>query len=162
MTCTAMNRVATVLGTFVLLFESVGAQQLPGLIDQNIKSAQAATARIAADSTKKAPQLWIHVRTAPQMTEAQGKVDWFKTIQVSGQAVDVRPIQIVNSGPQQNQLRFFRPADRAQAQALLTELKKAIPVIALQDMSSQYRQASWIDSGHFELWLAPSAHISVR
>jgi hypothetical protein len=72
--------------------------------------------------------------------------------------VDLKPTQLVNSGPQQTQLRFFRDADFTQAQALLGELRKGIPGVVLSNLSAQYRQATWIDAGHVELWLAPSVN----
>ena len=44
----------------------------------------------------------------------------------------------------------------APSELLLTDLGRAVPGIVLNDLSSQYRQAKWIEPGHFELWLAPS------
>jgi hypothetical protein len=147
---------ATVLSAAVIVPPLPAAAQLAGLIEQNIKAAKSASERLGGDPTKGTPQLWIHVRSAAQQQEVQGNLEWFKHLQVAGRNVDVRPIQQVNAGPQQSQLRFFRSADQSQAQTLLTQLRKSIPSLALQDMSSQYRQVSWIDPGHFELWLAPT------
>ncbi len=136
--------------------------QLPGLIERNIQSAVKSSRRAIEDPQNAAPQLWIHVRSDAQKREVAQKLDWFKTLQVAGRKVEVEPIQVVSTGPSQSQLRFFKEADQERAQALLAELRKAVPTLALQDLSSQYRQATWIDSGHFELWLAPNvSHLAV-
>ena len=95
------------------------------------------------------------MRSDAQRLEVQGKLAWFKAIQVNGRRLDVRPIQQVATGPQQSQLRFFKTADRTLGQMLLAQVSKAIPAVVLQDMSNAYRGATWIEPGHFELWLAP-------
>ena len=136
----------------VLQGQLAGYQQLPGVIDQNIKSASGRLEEVGA----KTPQLWIHVRTDAQRKEVESKIAWFKGLQVSGAKLDVRPIQQVATGPQRSELRFFRAGDRAQAQTLLAQVAKAVPAAVLNDLSAQYRQAKWIEPGHFELWLAPT------
>jgi hypothetical protein len=45
----------------------------------------------------------------------------------------------------------------------VTKLKEALPGVSLRDMSREYRQVRWIEPGHLELWLAPSAtRIAIR
>ena len=100
-------------------------------------------------------QLWIHVRNDAQKREVDGNMGFFRGLRVRGAAVDVRPVQQVTVGPQRSELRVFNDGDRAQAKALLTDLARALPGIVLNDLSNQYRQAKWIEPGHFELWLAP-------
>lgn len=158
-----MTRTAIVIVTVLLLSQAASAQQLPGVIEQNIKSATSSAGRLAGEPEKGTPQLWIHVRTDAQRREVQRTLAWFKALQVGGRKVDVPPFQVVTAGPQQSQLRYFKPADRAQAQALLAEIRKAVPATVLQDMSSQYLKAAWIEPGHFELWLAPGiTRLAVR
>src|SRR5262245_65011180 len=153
MTKTSSLWVATLVALLSLVSPRLAAQ-LPSVIDKNIESAQSASERLG-DPTKATPQLWIHVRSASQEQEVKAKLDWFQRLKVDGRSVRVRPIQVVTDGPQQTQLRFFKAADRAMAQLLVAQLKKPLPGIALQDMSTQYRQVSWIEPGHVELWLAP-------
>jgi multidrug efflux pump subunit AcrB len=139
------------------------SRALPPLIDQNVQSAVSKSERVAGDVKNQTPQLWIHVRSDGQKRQVEEKLDWFRKLQVEGRKVDMRPLQVVASGPAQSQLRYFKRADQAQAQALLAALKPAIPRVVLQDMSSQYGQATWIDPGHFELWLAPDVRgIAIR
>jgi hypothetical protein len=148
-----MTKMVIGLAAVMLLASPASAQTLQGLIEQNIK---ATADRRADDAGPAAPELWIHVRTDSQRREVQAKLAWFKAIQVTGRKLDVRPIQQVAVGPARSQLRFFKAADRLQAQALLAQVRRAVPAIVLEDMSSQYRQATWIEPGHFELWLAPN------
>jgi hypothetical protein len=160
MTKTSSLGTATLVAT--LCFSVGVAGQLPGLIDKNVKSAQSASERLVEPEAV-TPQLWIHVRSAAQQAAVKGKLDWFEDLQVDGRRVRVRPIQVVTSGPQQNQLRFFKLADRATAQVLVTKLKEALPGVSRRDMSREYRQVRWIEPGHLELWLAPSAtRIAIR
>jgi hypothetical protein len=147
-----MTRTSVAVATILLLSYPASAQELQKLIEQNVK---ASAGRLANEAGTRPPDLWIHVRSDTQRLEVQGKLAWFKAIQVNGRKLDVRPIQQVATGPQQSQLRFFKATDRTVGQMLLAQVSRAIPAVVLQDMSNEYRGASWIDSGHFELWLAP-------
>jgi hypothetical protein len=150
-----MIRIVGVVVVTLLMCQSA-AQELKGLIEQNINSQKSSTERHSKEPTKATPQLWIHVRSEEQKRAVQGKIEWFRSLAIAGQKVEVRPIQVVNAGPQQSELRFFRRADQTQAQALLAEVKKGIPPTVLKDMSSQYQQVGWIGQGHYELWLGPN------
>jgi hypothetical protein len=150
-----LTRAAAALAA-VSIMSQTAAAQLPGLIQQNIRSAVTSSGRLSGEAKKETLQLWIHVRSEPQKREVEGKIGWFRSLQVGGRKVDVRPIQLVNTGPPQSQLRFFKQADMAQARTLVAEIRKAVPDVVLQNMSGQYQQVSWVDPGHFEFWLAPN------
>jgi hypothetical protein len=130
-------------------------QTLPPLIQQNVESAKRASARVADDLRGQAPQLWIHVRNQGQKAEVERKLGWFGDLRVGGQKVDIRPPILVQNGPGVSQLRFYKSADQREAASLAADLRKAIPRIVLQDLSAQYGKVTWIDAGHFELWLSP-------
>jgi hypothetical protein len=129
-------------------------QSLPPLIKQNIESAKRASARVENDLRGQVPQLWIHVRNGGQKGEVERNLGWFRNLHVGGQRVDIPPLILVQNGPAVSQLRFFKSADRGQAATLAADLRKAIPRILVQDLSAQYGQVTWIDAGHFELWLS--------
>jgi hypothetical protein len=131
---------------------SGAAQQLPSVIEQNVKSAGKSAGELAS---RPAPKLWIHVRNDAQRREVDAAMPFFRGLKVQGAAVDVRPVQRVNAGPQRSELRVFNAADRAHAKALLTDVARVVPGVVLSDLSNQYKQAKWIEPGHFELWLAP-------
>ena len=131
---------------------------LPALIDQNIRATVASSDRIAKNLKTPVPQLWVHVRSQEQKSLVDQRRAWFQSLQAAGVRVDLRPTQLVASGPHQTQLRFFREADLPQAQALLNELRRGIPDVVLSNLSAQYKQATWIDPGHLELWLAPDVN----
>ncbi len=128
------------------------AQQLPGVIEQNVKSAGKSAGELAS---RPAPKLWIHVRSDAQRREVEAAMASFRALKVQGAAVDVRPVQSVNAGPQRSELRVFNAADRAHAKTLLADLSRVVPGVVLSDLSNQYKQAKWIEPGHFELWLGP-------
>jgi hypothetical protein len=150
-----MSRIAG--GVIAALLMSQGAAaQLSGLIDQNIKSQRSSYNRVSKEPTKALPQLWIHVQSEEQKQAVQKKLEWFRNLVVGGQKVELRPIQVVTTGPTQSQLRFFRRTGKTEAQALLAEIKKVVPLTVLKDMSTEYQQLTWIEPGHYELWLAPN------
>jgi hypothetical protein len=73
-----MTRTAIALATILLLSYPAAAQQLQKLIEQNVK---ASAGRLANEAGTRPPELWIHVRSATQRLEVQGKLAWFKAIQ---------------------------------------------------------------------------------
>jgi hypothetical protein len=136
--------------------------QLPPLIQQNVDSARRAQARVF-DVKAPAPQLWIHVRNGAQKREVEKHLAWFSSLQVDGQKVVMHPLQLVSTGPTTSQLRFFKPNDQAQAAALQSALKPAVPRLVLSNLSQEYAKTTWIDPGHYELWLSPDVtQLSVR
>lgn len=139
-----------------LLMSQGAVAQLSGLIQQNVKAQKSSYNRLSKEPTQALPQLWIHVQSDEQKRVVQEKFDRFKSLMVGGRKVETRPIQVVTTGPGQSQLRFFRRTDKTEAQALLVEIKKAVPLTVLKDMSIEYQQLTWIEPGHYELWLAPN------
>jgi hypothetical protein len=81
------------------------------------------------------PRLWIHKRS----TEQDSLVDWVEKqaalTELPGGPVEIKPVQLLNSGPRTSQLRYFKSVDR--------------------DRVETYSTVTWLKAGHFELWLAP-------
>ena len=139
------------------LCSSNASSDAEGTIRRNIESGKLAYDRLIDEQ---APQLWIHVRTQEQFatTKSREVSAWLDSIKVGGKEVDVRPIQMVDRGPKNTQLRFFFKQNKDEAEQLLKELKKRLPLIQLEDFSGQYEYI--LEPGHYELWLTPEANLS--
>lgn len=124
------------------------AIKLEEQIKQNVEQAHN---RYVALVNEKPPSLSIQVRTEQQRQLLQNLADWLEPISL----IKIEPIQLVKDGPKKSQLRFFSRQDKREADDLLKNLKKIFPQLELQDFSEQYGSMSWMETGHFELWLAP-------
>ena len=148
--------------SLVLIFFLIEVQNtfadLNAVIEQNVKDATASYNQLGADTEQmaQAPRLWVHVRNIKQEKAVKDISSWLNSIVLNGIKVSFRPIQLVESGPSESQLRFFKQQDREQAEELLIELKKVLPVLQLRDFSNQFKDIGWIKRGHYELWLAPN------
>lgn len=146
------------LALVLLIFaQNVFAARLNDLIKQNVYDTTRIYDKqsIATEQQKVTPRLWIHVRSKEQHKAVLGALDRFKRINLNGRALELRTIQLVNSGPQDSQLRYFRKQDKDEAVLLLKELQKMHSPIRLQDMSARYKGMEAVNAGHYELWLAP-------
>lgn len=131
--CTAQNTYAT---------------KLNEQIKQNIDEARKSYEQLV---NQEPPRLWIHVRTEQQKQLLKNIADWIKPVS----SIEIQPLQLVKEGPKKTQLRFFSSQDKNEADKLLKKLQKIFPQLELQDFSAEYGAMSWMESGHFELWLAP-------
>jgi len=131
--------------------------QLDELIKRNVKKSAESYELLlkSPEETRGAPRLWLHVRSSAQEKTIQETGVWLKSISLGGRTIEVRPIQILNTGPSESQLRFFRIQDKNEAEQLFHELKKALPQLQLKDFSRQYQSIDWLKPGHYELWLTP-------
>lgn len=134
--------------------------QLNELIKRNVKKSTDSYELLlkSTEKTRETPRLWIHVRSSTQEKTIQDAGVWLKSISLGGRTIEVRPIQILNTGPSESQLRFFRIQDKKEAEQLLHELKKALPQLQLKDFSRQYQGIDWLKPGHYELWLTPAVN----
>jgi hypothetical protein len=144
------------LSIFVIALNAHSAG-LNELIQQNVKDSTRSYDQVLRQTApeRPAPRLWIHVRSKEQKNAVTGIRDWLEQIEIKGHKLDLRPIQLVESGPKDSDLRFFKKQDRETAEALFADLKKVIPSLELKDLSSQYRSVDFIKPGHYELWLSP-------
>lgn len=133
-----------------LLFtaQNTYATKLNEQIQQNVDEARKSYEQLV---NQEPPRLWIHVRTEQQRQLLQHIADWLKPVS----SIKIEPIQLVKEGPKKSQLRFFSSQDKDEAGNLLKKLQKIFPHLELQDFSAQYGAMGWLESGHFELWLAP-------
>ena len=139
-----------IIALFTLLFaiQNAFAIKLDEQIRQNVDQTKKSYEKLI---NQQPPSLWIQVRTEQQRQLLQNIADWLKPVSL----VKVQPIQVVNDGPKKSQLRFFSSQDKEDADDLFKKLNRIFPQLELQDLSSQYGNLSWMETGHFELWLAP-------
>lgn len=143
-----MKQKIIVLFALLLATQNSFAIKLDEQIKQNVDEAKKSYEQLI---NQESPTLWIHARTEQQRQLLQHIADWLKPISL----IKIEPIQIVKDGPKKNQLRFFSSQDKQEADDLLQNLQKIFPQLELQDLSGQYGTMSWMQTGHFELWLAP-------
>lgn len=148
-----MSKLAFIVVT--LGFAHMAWADLGKLIDQNVTYTRRSAQELTAQPEKAPARLWIHIRGKDQTTFAQEIYGRLKTVELNGRKVFAQPLQLVGSGPKNNELRFFKGEDSADAQELLKHLRGAMPNIQLKDLSAAYGGVGWIKPGHYELWIAP-------
>ena len=99
-------------------------------------------------------RLWIHIRTQDQKNIVSSINNAIAKIKISGNSVQSMPIQIVSSGPSENQLRFFKKENKENAKEIFNIIRQHVPTLKLIDFTSEYANAHWMKAGHFELWLS--------
>jgi hypothetical protein len=130
---------------------------LRDLIQQNIQDAEKSYEQTISpvEQQRKTFSLWINVSGERQIKIGEKILKRIADTDLGGKDIESKPIQIVEDGPRNTQLRYFKKEDAPQAAELLSELEKFIPNINLKDYSRQYSNLSWIKPGHLELWLSP-------
>lgn len=141
----------------LLLAHQAHSATLNELINQNVQDATQAYEQTlpSAQRNVSTAQLWVHIRNENQRPLAQAILARVKNTALARRKIEAKTIEKVAYGPDQNQLRYFKREDRAQAQMLLEQLRPLVPRLELSDLSGQYNNASWLESGHYEVWLAP-------
>lgn len=127
---------------------------LQRLIQENIDSAVKADRRYAQQITD-GPKLWIHIRDASQQALAKKLGNDLATLTIGDRKLALESVQVVSTGPDVSELRYFRSIDSAGAQAILNALRQDLTHVRLNDLSAAYAKVAWIQPGHYELWLAP-------
>jgi|GEM_PF-2492481 len=147
--------------TFIFFTQNANSG-LNRLIERNVKDASKFFEQVIIDETeqqKEPARLWIHVRNENQKKDLKEIAEWLKNIKLNGITIELRPIRLVEYGPNKPDLRSFKKDDAEEAKHLLTTLQKIIPKLELKDLSRQYRKIVWIKPGHYELWLSPNTKI---
>lgn len=154
-------KLSIVLGFSLFLLVQNAHSGLKELIEQNVKDASKSYDQvlIETEQQKNAARLWIHVRNEDQNKAVKEILEWLKSIKLGGKTIELRPIRLVEYGPNESDLRFFKKQDAEYAKHLLTKLKKILPKLELKDLSRQYKNIVWIKPGHYELWLSPDIKI---
>ncbi|MEE8454005.1 MAG: hypothetical protein V3R90_04475 [Limibaculum sp.] len=105
-----------------------------------------------------AARLWVHKRATAQDPVVARIRDLVANLALPGGPVEFKPVQSVDVGPAASQLRFFKAVDRERAQEFADALRAQVPGLTVQDLTAPYAKVSWLQPGHFELWLAPDLH----
>lgn len=151
-----MRQIALVAVVLVLSFRHVDAE-LPELIQQNVQNAAQSYDRTSSPlqlSTEPA-RLWVHVRSDRQKEIGKKLLEIVTNSNLERRKIESKPLQLVDGGPEKSELRFFKRQDKTEAAELLEMLRKHIPQLELNDLSRQYANVGWLQSGHYELWLSP-------
>ena len=153
-----MKKIALATLGLVLISNHANCETLKELINKNIRDATSAYEKTSSPAQQpvKLARLWIHVQKENQEKLAQVILDEVAKIEFKQWTVEQKPIQKVNSGPRNSELRYFKKQDQTQAQELFNTLKKLIPQLKIRDLSDKYESVDWIKPGHYELWFSPN------
>jgi hypothetical protein len=92
----------------------------------------------------------IFVRSPPQRSWAERAV-----AELGSEGPRIAGISVVNTGPTVSDLRYFRPAEREEAEQIARAFEKAgFPVQQVKEIGGLQSRAI---PRHFEIWLAPAA-----
>jgi hypothetical protein len=128
---------------------------------QTAQAASQALAQVEATNPQLRPQIqtdlnalqarvYFHITNESQRAAAQRAASQLAT----GQDLTVPGIERAQ-GPNQSELRFFKKADRAEADRLAEMLKRLGVAAVVRDLSGRYDTSDKIRPRHFELWLGP-------
>ena len=101
--------------------------------------------------------IWIHIRTPDQQEEAAKIADLLREGVHLGpvtRGVELQPVQMVEVGPGEAQVRYFKSEDRATANEIARRMADAGIPAGAADFVDAFRDASFIETGHIEIWLA--------
>lgn len=131
------------------------------LIDKNAENSYSATRSWTERSALPSPsKVWIHIRTDTQVNDA----DKIATLLSGGvhlgpvtRDVDLKPVQRVEIGPDgAAQVRYFKREDQATANEIARTLTQAGLPTHPESFVEEFRDATYIDVGHIEIWLPES------
>lgn len=103
---------------------------------------------------------WPHLRGGDYRSDLRAVLaNIVDGVEVNGssRAVDLQQTQVLDFGPNQSQIRFFKEADADSAKALQGWLARQGLAVEIVNLTERYKDQSWIKVGHFELWVAPGA-----
>ncbi len=106
-------------------------------------------------------KIWIHIRSPDQRDEAAKISNLLQEGVHLGRvtrSVDLRPVQEVGFGPDAAQVRYFKEEDRATANEIARQLTEAGLATTSENFVEAFKDASYIDVGHIEIWLPETAN----
>jgi hypothetical protein len=106
---------------------------------------------IQADFKELAARLYFHIGNESQREAAQRLAS---QLRAGPDALVIPGIQRIQ-GPGRSELRFFKKAERTQAEKIAERLRQLRVPVELRDLSGRYETSEQIRPRHFELWLGP-------
>ena len=82
-----------------------------------------------------------------------------ESLEINGRKLIVPSISKFESGPSQNELRYFRADEKGEAESLSRLLGIFLPKLVVEDMSAPYEASNLIRPRHYEVW---TTHVSNR
>lgn len=105
--------------------------------------------REATSSASLKPRVYFHIRSEEQRVRAAALA---KSLTQAG-AVIVPGIHLVSRGPSKTELRYFRKAEKSEAEAIAAALQAEGLLVDIK-LIPGYEDSTAIRPRHFELWLA--------
>lgn len=111
----------------------------------------AVSARVVQTAfTNSPPRVYIHIATEQQRQQARD-LEVYLEEHLRDAKLVVPGIEL-KAGPAATELRYFKQADKATAEAILSAIKAAGLTPGLVDLSANYENSKGIRPQHFELW----------
>lgn len=142
------------------------AQSLEGTAQQALSAADVSTAELqrlqstlavrntppapGAGASTLRPRVYIQVRSREQADSLE-----VLKARLEEARLVVPPVQVLNTGPSGNELRFFRRDEESEAERALAAVQQAGLSVRLVYVSG-FEESTAIRRNHFELWLAPA------
>jgi hypothetical protein len=95
------------------------------------------------------PRVYIHIRSDEDRERARAVAERLKELDYVMPGIE----RLVDKGPENSQLRFFRPDEEEEANRILGLLRKMGIELELKFIPG-YQQSDAIGPGHFEIWFA--------
>jgi hypothetical protein len=112
---------------------------------------QAQTIAAVSDTAEAPARVYIHIRGEFQRGPASRVGDSLKAAGFIVPGIE----RLVEKGPRDTELRFFRNAEEKKATRITGLLEKMGIKATLSDLSATYENSQAIRPGHYELWFGP-------
>lgn len=156
-----MTRTLAALTTALACLTGAAAAQSLLLLEQIEENRQTLT--LKAPLTFRLPeaillpdaQLWMHVQNRLQSQRAGRLAEVLgEGVEVGGVArqIEIWPTQVVDFGPNEGQVRYFKPEDRATAERIAEIAGDMGLELAPTSMVESFAGADYLEIGHLEIW----------
>lgn len=128
------------------------------LLDQKVAKVDALRAALTvvapSQSEQITPRVYFHIRSKEQ----RSKATQLGSVLSSILSVAVPGVQLVSSGPDRTELRYFSSANSEEAQAIATVLAQQSGLSIQSVLIPGYEGSTLIRPRHYELWLSKDSY----
>lgn len=156
-----MIRATTLMAICALFAADAALAQSSKLLEQIEQNRQTLIlkAPLTLDATPveelPAARLWFHVRSDRQGVRATRLAATLEAMHETGEiarGIELRPVQTVNFGPSEGQIRYFKEEDEATAQQIADIAGDMGLTLEPVSMVEKFADVDWIEVGHLEIW----------
>jgi len=102
------------------------------------------------------PRVFFHIQSEDQRDSADAIGQGLERIGLKDSGIVMPGVQLIPSGPQSSQLRYFRRSEAAEADAIATVLNTQYPTLGIKaQYIPGYENSTNIRKRHYEVWFGP-------